>query len=106
MPYLSSFFFFSWCFTSTEDVLLIRNRGKEWDREREPRPTSLFTQLLGPETLFECSINIYTKRDHVASDLSSFSCCSHVGSLCTCNLKTVLDSVCPYFDLESDIKST
>ena len=51
-------------------------------------------------------LSIFIQRDHVASDLSSSSCFSHVGSLCTCNLKTVLDSVCPYFDLESDIKST
>ena len=33
------------CFTSTENVWLIRDGGK-WNRKREPRPTPLFTQLM------------------------------------------------------------
>ena len=39
----------SWCFTSTETNVLF-GMGKEWDREWEPRPTSLFTQLLSSDT--------------------------------------------------------
>ena len=36
----------SWCFTSTETIRLTGDGRGEWDWTCEPRPTSLFTQLL------------------------------------------------------------
>ena len=41
-------FFLLWCFTTTETVWLIRD-GERMGHGTEPRPASLFTQLLSSE---------------------------------------------------------
>ena len=58
-------YFLSWCFTSTETVWRIRDEG-EWDKECEPRPTSLFTQLLNSEGETENTVHHIFKLQRVA----------------------------------------